>query len=91
MPVKRSPLVYGNSSSNLEIVLSNLDCRGTESSLLDCPVNTHNGRIRECDHSEEAGVRCGGSLSFSSYNNDYKLCSIQPYYLQLFVRTVMYD
>ena len=66
MPVKRSPLVYGNSSSNLEIVLSNLDCRGTELSLLDCRVNTRNGRIEDCDHSEEAGVRCGGSYSFGA-------------------------
>ena len=60
VPVKRSPLVYGNDSMNLDIILTNLDCRGTESSLLDCQIN--NRAMRQCDHSEDAGVRCGGIL-----------------------------
>ena len=60
VPVKRSPLVYGNDSMKLEIILNNLDCRGTESSLLECPNNVHNRVTQDCDDSELAGVRCGG-------------------------------
>ena len=40
------------------ILLDNVVCRGTESSLLECntnPIGQHN-----CDHSEDAGVRCEG-------------------------------
>ena len=40
------------------ILLDNVVCRGTESSLLECntnPIGLHN-----CDHSEDAGVRCEG-------------------------------
>ena len=58
VPVKRSPLVYGNDSRDLDITLTNLDCGGTESSLLDCQINKR--AMRLCDHSEDAGVRCGG-------------------------------
>ena len=42
------------------ILLDNVVCQGTESSLLDCasnPIGEHN-----CDHSEDAGVRCEGML-----------------------------
>ena len=46
---------------NLDIILTNVDCRGTESSLLDCQVNNRAAMLR-CDHSEDAGVRCGGIL-----------------------------
>ena len=60
--MKRSPLVYGNDSRDLDIILTNLDCRGTESSLLDCQVN--NRAMRNCDHSEAAGVRCGGIVLY---------------------------
>ena len=47
---------YGNGSGT--IFLDNVICQGTESSLLDCttnPIGEHN-----CDHSEDAGVRCEG-------------------------------
>ena len=41
------------------ILLDNLMCEGHESSLLDCmaseDIGTHN-----CEHSEDAGVRCEG-------------------------------
>ena len=42
-----------------DILLDNVVCRGTESSLLECntnPIGQHN-----CDHSEDAGVRCEGT------------------------------
>ena len=68
VPVKRSPLVYGNDSMNLDITLTNLDCRGTESSLLDCQIN--NRAVRQCDHSEDAGVRCGGIVLYCSLTKE---------------------
>ena len=40
------------------IWLDNVGCAGTEARLADCPANpigSHN-----CQHSEDAGVRCGG-------------------------------
>ena len=40
------------------ILLDNVVCQGDESSLLECqsnPIGNHN-----CDHSEDAGVRCEG-------------------------------
>ena len=61
VPVKRSPLLYGNASTNLDIILTNVDCSGTESSLLDCQVNNR-AAMRRCDHSEDAGVLCGGNI-----------------------------
>ena len=51
-------MIYGNDIMNLDIILTNLACRGTELSLLDCQIN--NRAMRHCDHSEDAGVRCGG-------------------------------
>ena len=47
---------FGSGSG--DIFLDNVVCRGTESSLLECTINTigqHN-----CNHSEDAGVRCEG-------------------------------
>ena len=48
------------------ILLDNVVCRGTEQSLLQC--NTNPVSENNCDHSEDAGVRCEGtSLQFSRY------------------------
>ena len=46
-------------SGNGDIHLDDVVCNGTESSLLQCRTNSigqHN-----CDHSEDAGVRCEGA------------------------------
>ena len=51
---------FGSGSENQSIFLDNVVCQGTESSLLECdtnPIGEHN-----CDHSEDAGVRCEGIL-----------------------------
>ena len=48
--------VFSNGSGS--ILLDELRCAGSESSLLECghdPVGVH-----DCSHSEDAGVRCGG-------------------------------
>ena len=42
-----------------EIALSGLRCNGSEASLLDCP----SGDNPECDHSDDAGLRCEGTDS----------------------------
>ena len=41
------------------ILLDNLMCAGHESSLLDCMASDDIG-IHNCEHSEDAGVRCEG-------------------------------
>ena len=49
-------------SINSSILLDNLVCSGQESTLLECvhnPVGEHN-----CDHSEDAGVRCEGIMIY---------------------------
>ncbi len=44
-----------------QIWLDNVNCRGTETRLIDCPANalgSHN-----CVHAEDAGVNCMGKLT----------------------------
>ena len=54
--------LFGNSSE--DILLDELHCDGNESSLLACE---HDGfYINDCDHSEDAGVRCQG-MQLDSY------------------------
>ena len=44
-----------------QIWLSNVRCRGTETTLASCP---HSGfGIHNCVHSEDAGIRCQPNLS----------------------------
>ena len=48
---------FGSGSG--EIYLDSVVCNGSEGTLLQCtasPIGVHN-----CDHSEDAGVRCGGN------------------------------
>ena len=50
---------------NGDIFLDNVVCRGTESSLLECrtnPIGQHN-----CNHSEDAGVKCEGIHNASKF------------------------
>ena len=48
---------FGNSPSR-PIHLDNVGCNGSEPSLLNCTANEVG--INNCDHSEDAGVRCNG-------------------------------
>ena len=50
--------MYGSSvvDGTGQIFLDDLQCTGSESRLVDCP---HNGLgSHNCDHSQDAGVRC---------------------------------
>ena len=44
-----------------QIWLDNVQCRGTETRLIDCPAN--NVGIHNCVHIEDAGVSCRASTS----------------------------
>ena len=52
-------LFSGFTNGASQIWLDNVQCRGTETRLIDCPANaigSHN-----CAHFEDAGVRCQGT------------------------------
>ncbi len=58
VPFKMS--YFGSGSPDQPIWLDDVICQGNESSLLECdhnPIGDHN-----CDHSEDAGVSCEGTL-----------------------------
>ena len=50
---------FGEGSGS--ILLDNLVCEGDESSLLDCASDVAIGESN-CQHSEDAGVRCEGEF-----------------------------
>ena len=59
------------------IWLDNVICSGTESDLLSC---SHNGLgVHNCDHYEDAGVRCEGTFILIVY-----LTTIIMYYVSLY-------
>ena len=62
IPIRKSrfgSFLYGS------ILLDNLVCMGDESSLLDC-VDTADIGTHNCDHSEDAGVRCNAQCEENS-------------------------
>ena len=54
---------YGRGSG--QIFLDNVACRGSENRLIDCTANTIGNN--DCQHSEDAGVRCTRQTSMSLY------------------------
>ena len=56
VPVRNATSQYGE--GNGTILLDDLACKGNESNLLQCP--TGGPKQHTCDHSEIAGVKCGG-------------------------------
>ena len=55
IPVRNA--VFGDGIGS--ILLDNLMCEGNENSLMDCVTSEDIG-IHNCEHSEDAGVRCEG-------------------------------
>ena len=64
---------FFGSSPSRPIHLDNVRCNGSESSLLNCTSNKVG--INNCDHSEDAGVRCNGMLSGYVYKSTFILTS----------------
>ena len=52
---------YFGSGSGV-IYLDSVVCNGSERTLQQCTANPIG--VHDCDHSEDAGVRCGGKASF---------------------------
>ena len=67
LPVKRSPRLYGGieNPDSIPIHLDDLRCLGTENSLMDCDPDFFQSS-HVCDHSEDAGVHCGGEIPMNS-------------------------
>ena len=59
IPVRNADFGEGSGS----ILLDNLVCEGDESSLLDCASDVAIGESN-CQHSEDAGVRCEGTYVY---------------------------
>ena len=61
VPVKDAFFGQGSGS----ILLDDLTCTGNEQTLLNCPNRINNALFStDCDHSEDAGVRCQGTGDF---------------------------
>ena len=53
-------LTSGYSDGSGPIFLDQLDCSGSEESLLDCPSGRPVG-LHQCDHTMDVGIRCQGT------------------------------
>ena len=71
LPVKRSPLLYGSieNPDSIPIHLDDLRCLGTETFLTDCMDNFFQS-THVCNHSEDAGVHCGGEIPMDLCTHD---------------------
>ena len=59
VPLKNSYYGWGSG----RILLDDLTCRGNEENLLECSRRFDNSVFStNCDHSEDAGVKCNGNL-----------------------------
>ena len=57
VPLKKS--YYGEGSGS--IILDDCECRGDENNLLECPRRLDTSVFTtNCDHTEDAGVKCNG-------------------------------
>lgn len=92
-PIRRAFEKYGRGTG--EILLDNIVCRGNESSLLECDHNQLRENNCASDHSEDAGVICGGTYAYYLCNMDdmtlFVLPPSLPFCLQLRVQMAMYD
>ena len=70
LPVRRSYVEYGLNMDD-DIILQDLNCMGEEGNLYSCPIA--NSKSSNCDHTEDAGVKCGGEgyIETKTPLNDY--------------------
>ena len=71
------------------IFLEGLECDGTESSLLDCPMDMELG-LSICDHSDDAGIRCYGTY-VHTYIDTICCLSCLVFFLLLFLSKTHVD
>jgi len=74
---------FFGSSPSRPIYLDNVGCNGSEPSLLNCTANEVG--VSNCDHSEDAGVRCNGMSHWKSLFIFKLLYSKYHYMLSSFV------
>ena len=60
IPVRNATFGKGIGS----ILLDNLMCNGSENTLIECLANNNDVGLHNCDHSEDAGVRCEGISTY---------------------------
>ena len=80
------------------IYLDNVGCRGSESRLIDCYHNVIG--VHNCDHSDDAGIRCRGKAKkirtwkivvSSNITRAFFHCMIELFFLQLVGLLVFMD
>ncbi len=68
------------------IFLDKLTCSGQESMLLDCDTRTPHG-VHSCEHSQDAGVKCIGTILFILYAKlfyEAKVFELQVHMFEVF-------
>ena len=75
VPVRNAGFGEGNGS----ILLDNLRCSGDEESLLDCLADDDVIGSHDCNHDEDAGVRCDGMYAPCKIRRAFKQISLPPY------------
>ena len=53
--------LYGTATNSTPIHLDEVLCSGNEISLLNCNSSLIGQGVSGCDHSDDAGVKCGGT------------------------------
>ena len=56
-----------------DIYLENVQCNGSEAMLDDCPASDIG--VHDCDHTEDAGVRCQGTYVCTPIPNNLRGCT----------------
>ena len=71
-------MLTGFSNGTGPIFLDQLDCRGTENTLLECNAFTSRG-VSICDHSQDVGIRCRGRSMVVGLK--FSILYISPHYV----------
>ena len=69
------------------IYLSELNCHGSEATLLDCGTFADATGIHDCNHKEDIGVHCQGNVFCKCMN--HRLCTIVTVYFEAYYTFVL--